>query len=192
MLKLRTFLGQGYSKQSHGGGGSPCDCLEFLTSLCLLCLSYTICSLCKHDVRIYPQPKAKQLVKMHLKAAGLKGAVPRGNKMCASCGLFSVFPLYVASNCSCCWHLEGPRLCFFSHASTAHVLKFRCNQSDSCWIMPFYGLHRQWFLGIIRIRSAQHNIAWESETCVIFPRKSLHVVIRNHRQSCSVTPTVSG
>lgn len=97
----------------------------------------------------------------------------------------------------------------FSHTCPQHMclIKFRCNQSDSCWIMPFYGLHRQWFLGISkeqrmdssmmfdvisRIRSAQHNIAWESETCVLFPRKSLHVVIRNHRQSCSVTPTVSG
>ena len=53
ILKLRTLLGQGYGKQSRGGGGSPCDCLEFLTSLCLLCLRDTICSLCKHDVRIY-------------------------------------------------------------------------------------------------------------------------------------------
>ena len=114
--KLRTFLGQGHSKQSHGGGGSPCDCLEFLTSLCLLCLNYTIRSLCKHDVLISSGLKQSNRSSMYkyLKAAGSKGAVRMETTWVVFADSFSVPPLHVDFNCSCCWRFEGPRPCFFT------------------------------------------------------------------------------
>ena len=70
----------------------------------------------------------------------------------------------------------------FSHTRPQHVLKFRCNQSDSCWIMPFYGLHRQWFLGISKEQRMDSSMMFD----VIIRIRCHHhqeVIARSHTES---------
>ena len=137
---------------------------------------------------------------MHLKAAGFEGSVSRGNKMCAFCG-FSCVSIVLAVGT---WKDQG--VAFFHRYPQHRLLKFRCNQHDSCWIMPFcrlcvgkdfYGDQQRARMNSsmmfdVSIRKRNTTVLWECGAWVIFPWKSWRVVEWNHSQSCSVTLTVSG